>query len=107
MNKSIRNEIVESMVNGILIVLVTEHTEHDAIDIGLEADVLVPVLKAEANIEDWAEAIDEAWDEAYDDVTCGNGEYWRQEYGLDRSDVEEVIDDNSQKIVDKVLSLLK
>lgn len=107
MNKSIRNEIIESMVNGILVVLVSEYTEYDAIDIGLEADVFAPVLKAETDIEDWAEAIDEAWDEAYDDVTCGYGEYWQQKYSLDRSDVEEIIDDSSQKIVDKVLSLLK
>ena len=107
MNKSIQNEVVESMVNNLMIVLVSEHTDQDPLDIGLEADVLVPVLKAKADIKDWKEAIDEAWDEAYDNVVCGNDEYWREEYGLLGEEVEAVIRAKSDQIVKQALSLLK
>ena len=108
MNKEIKNEIIDSMVTSILAELVSTYTDKDPLDIGLELDELVPALKGVNFQGDIEGAIYNVWDNAYDNVVCGDGEYWMDEYGLYGEEVEAVLDGNVEnKIVKKVVKLLK
>ena len=107
MNKELENEIIDATVTSVLTELVSTYTDKDPLDIGLEIDELVPALKGVDFQEDIKEAIDNVWDDAYDNVVCGDGEYWMDEYGLYGEEVEVVIDNNYESIVEKVISLLK
>lgn len=103
------NEIIDSMTVSILTELVSTYTELDSMEIGLDSKSLVHALRAE-KVDfhgDVKEAIEEVWDDAYDNVVHGNEEYWDEEYGLYGEEVESVILNKEDKIIKKVLSLLK
>ena len=102
----IREEIVEAMVTSILAELVSNHTDLDPLDIGLETDDLVRALKEEG-VEAGEQELYWAWSDAYDNVVHGDGEYWRDEYGMDYEEVGFIVDRNADKIEKRVLSLLK
>ena len=103
------NEIVDSMVTSVLAELVSTYTDFDPLEIGLDNKALIRALQME-NIdfhEDTKAAIANVWDEAYDNVVNGDGEYWSEEYGLYGEEVESIIGLKEDKIIKKLLSLLK
>ena len=76
-------ELIDSMVFNVLIEIVNQYTDADALDFVGEVE-LGNFIKDELAFgkQGLEEAIDEVWEEAKENVCYGNAEYWEEEYQM-------------------------